>query len=337
MPDPAPATAPPQPGRPNNIDRLPGELRDRIDALLAEGVPQAEILDRMERPLADAGAPPLSSSGLSRYARRGERAQYWIEETRLLAEAVRARPPDAPGDGESARDIAPVARDMLRALVLAALVRETERKDEDGEAAPDPHTLDTLSRVLLRVERIEREARREERRKERRAAEQAEAEEPPPAAADGDDEPASTPWGRRARAKRLLRKIVKETYGHDMDAADAARSAQAWVEGTDLPATVRKEYFIAYGVLPAKGLEGYRRDVRLGRAGPPAIPEYVGARPGHPPPPPKLRGFIPELPEWGLGPLPEEARAAARAAYGAEAVPVLPESGVTARAAEAAA
>lgn len=327
------ADAPLQSGRPNNIDRLPEELRDRIDALLAEGVPQAEILDRMERPIAGAGAPPLSSSGLSRYARRGERAQYWIEETRLLAEAVRARPPDAPGDGESARDIAPAARDMLRALVLAALVRETERKDEDGEAAPDPHTLDTLSRVLLRVERIEREARREERR----AAEQAEAAPADEAAAaGGDDEPASTPWGRRARAKRLLRKIVKETYGHDMDAADAARSAQAWVEGTDLPATVRKEYFIAYGVLPAKGLEGYRRDVRLGRAGPPAIPEYVGARPGHPPPPPKLRGFIPELPEWGLGPLPEEARAAARAAYGAEAVPVLPESGVTARAAEAA-
>ena len=332
MPD--PAAAPYPTGRPNNIDRLPEELRDRIDALLAEGVPQAEILDRMERPIADAGAPPLSSSGLSRYARRGERAQYWIEETRLLAEAVRARPPDAPGDGESARDIAPAARDMLRALVLAALVRETERKDADGEAAPDPHTLDTLSRVLLRVERIEREARREERR----AAEQAEAAPADEAAAaGGDDEPASTPWGRRARAKRLLRKIVKETYGHDMDAADAARSAQAWVEGTDLPATVRKEYFIAYGVLPAKGLEGYRRDVRLGRAGPPAIPEYVGARPGHPPPPPKLRGFIPELPEWGLGPLPEAARAAALAAYGAEAVPVLPESGMTARAAEAAA
>ena len=65
MPNPTPVAAPPQSGCPNNIDR--------IDALLAEGVPQAEILDRMERPIADAGAPPLSSSGLSRYARRGER------------------------------------------------------------------------------------------------------------------------------------------------------------------------------------------------------------------------------------------------------------------------
>ncbi len=92
---PAPAAAPHPTGGPNNIDRLPDELRDRIDALLAEGVPQAEILGRMERPLADAGAPPLSSSGLSRYARRGERAQSWIEETRLLAPA-RARTPRTP-------------------------------------------------------------------------------------------------------------------------------------------------------------------------------------------------------------------------------------------------
>ena len=38
------------------------------------------------------------------------------------------------------------------------------------------------------------------------------------------------------------------------------------------------------------------------------------------------------LPIWGLGPVPEEARAAAAAAYGAEAVPVLPQSGATARA-----
>ena len=45
------------------------------------------------------------------YARRGERAQYRTEETRLLAGAVRARPPDAPGDGESARDIAPARAD----------------------------------------------------------------------------------------------------------------------------------------------------------------------------------------------------------------------------------
>ena len=330
------APAPPRTGRPNNIDRLPGALRDRIDALLAEGVPQAEILDRMERPLADAGAPPLSASGLGRYARRGERARYWIDETRLLAAAVRARPEGATGDGGGGADIAPAARDMLRTLVFAALVRESERLDADGEAAPDPQTLDTLSRVLLRVERIEREARRAER--EAREAEQAEAAPAaaPEEAADWDAEPAATPWGRRAKAKRLLRQIVKHTYGHDMDAADAARSAQAWVEGTDLPATVRKEYFVAYGVLPADGLEGYRRDERLGLAGPPAIPEYVGARPGHPPPPPKLRGFIPELPEWGLGPVPEEARAAAAAAYGAEAVPVLPQSGVTARAAEAA-
>ncbi len=325
MPDPYPAPALHTSGRPNNIDRLPEELRDRIDALLAEGVPQVEILDRMERPLADAGAPPLSSSGLSRYARRGERAQYWIEETRLLAEAVRARPPDAPGDGESARDIAPAARDMLRALVLAALVRETERKDEDGEAAPDPHTLDTLSRVLLRVERIEREARRDER--EDREAERAEA----AAAAE------PTPWERRERAGRMLRQVVKDVYGHDMDASDAARSAQAWVEGTDLPATVREEYFVAYGTLPPKCLATLAEQRRLGLSGPSAIPQFVGARPGHPPPPPKLRGFVPELPEWGLGPLPEAARAEAAAAYGAEAVPVLPESGITARAAEAAA
>ena len=38
-------------------------------------------------------------------------------------------------------------------------------------------------------------------------------------------------------------------------------------------------------------------------------------------PAPKLRDYIPELPERGLGPVPEAA-----AAYGAEAVPVLPES-----------
>ena len=232
---PAPAAAPYPAGRLNNIDRLPYELRDRIDALLAEGVPQAEILDRMERPLADAGAPPLSSSGLSRYARRGERAQSWIEETRLLAEAVLARPPDAPGDGESARDITPAARDMLRALVLAALVRETERKDADGEAAPAPQTLDTL----LRVERIERAAARRESREAEQAA--AAAAEP-------------TLWERCERARRMLRQMVKDVYGHDMDASDAARSAQAWVEGTDLPATVREKYFVAYGTLPPKRL-----------------------------------------------------------------------------------
>ena len=132
--------------------------------------------------------------------------ESWIEETRLLAEAVRAHPPDAPGDGESARDIAPAARDMLRALVLAALVRETERKDADGEAAPDPQTLDTPSRVLLR---IEREARREER--ESREAEQAEA--APAETADGDTEPASTPREHRVRAKRLLRKSSKLSCG----------------------------------------------------------------------------------------------------------------------------
>ena len=202
---------------------------------------------------------------------------------------------------------------MLRGLVLAALVRETERKDAYGEAAPGPQSLDTLSRGLLRVERIEREARREER--ESREVEQAET-----AAAE------PTLWERRERAHRMLRQVVMDVYGHDMDASDAARSAQAWVEGTVLPATVREEYFVAYGTLPPKCLATLVEQRRLGLSGPSAISQFVGARPGHPPP--KLRGHIPELPEWGLGPLPEAA-----AAYGAEAVPVLPGSSITARAA----
>ena len=61
-----------------------------------------------------------------------------------------------------------------------------------------------------------------------------------------------------------------------MDASDTARSAQAWVEGTDLPATVREEYFVAYGTLPPKCLATQRR---LGLSGPSAIPQFVARVP----------------------------------------------------------
>ena len=70
--------------RPSRIDRFPDEIRERINAMLRGGVPQREIMRRLEGPLREIGEEPLSGGGISRYAKRMAKVGRRIREYRAM-------------------------------------------------------------------------------------------------------------------------------------------------------------------------------------------------------------------------------------------------------------
>ena len=72
-------------GRLSRIQQLPADIKARLDELLRSGVSQKAILDQLAPLCESAGEPPISRSGLNRYATRME------AEARLDRAGIEAR------------------------------------------------------------------------------------------------------------------------------------------------------------------------------------------------------------------------------------------------------
>ena len=138
------------------IDQLPEDIRDLLHRLLREGVPQSEILRRLEPPLAAAGERPLSKAGLNRYATRMERMGARIREAREVASVWTAKFGDEP-TGEVGQQVVEMLRIMAFDLTL--------RADQDaggGEPALDADTINALALAVQRLERADAISKRRE-------------------------------------------------------------------------------------------------------------------------------------------------------------------------------
>ena len=130
----------------SRIQQLPVPIKERLDALLRAGVPQAEIL-RVTAPLLEArGEAPLSASGLNRYATRMEEIGQQIREAREAAAAWTAKFGETP-TGELGAHIIDILRKIAFDLARGA------HGAEDAE-----RQVETLSSLALTMQRLERAA-----------------------------------------------------------------------------------------------------------------------------------------------------------------------------------
>ncbi len=133
-------------GRMGRVQRLPQPIKDRLDELLRAGVPQRDILRRLEPLLAAAGERPLSAAGLNRYATRVERAGRRIREAREVADAWTAKFGAQPA-GEVGQHVV----ELLRVLAFEAALHH-------GDGDGGPVDAEQLNALALAVQRLERTA-----------------------------------------------------------------------------------------------------------------------------------------------------------------------------------
>ena len=138
-------------GRPSRIARLPREIREELNRLLQGGLTQAEIIQRLRRPLAEIGEKPLSRSGLSRYATKMETVGQHLRESRELADAWIAKLGQAP-TGDQGQLIIEIVKD----LTFRAVVNGSSIDPDDPDAGGEALTIDALKDLALTVQRLER-------------------------------------------------------------------------------------------------------------------------------------------------------------------------------------
>lgn len=190
-------------GRPSRIDGLPPEIRARLDALLRSGVTQREILRRLEGPLRDAGEPPLSASGLNRYASKMAEVGADLRELNAIADAWTSRLGEEPTGNVGALTI-----EVLRSLAFQA----TMRARQDSATADEGIDTAQIGELALAVQRLERSAglNLARERELRRAVATAAAEEAAQSA-----ERAARESGHALPAE-VLERIRRDVYGiHD--------------------------------------------------------------------------------------------------------------------------
>ena len=137
-------------GRMGRIRQLPPELRETIDQLLRDGVPQNEIRSRLEPLLAAHGEQPLSAGGLNRYSSRMEAVGQRLREAREVAAAWSARHGDRPETE--------LGQTMIQ--IVQTLAFEVSHKLASEDWSPD-ELLATLKDLALLAQRLE--ARRRDR------------------------------------------------------------------------------------------------------------------------------------------------------------------------------
>ena len=128
--------------RPSKIERLPEELRSRIDALLRQKVP----LDEIMAALADLGVENVSRSGLGRYKQKVDKIGEKLRQTREVSNALVEKLGDAP-EGKQQRLLV----EMMRSLVFDVLVAAGEASEAGTGASGltlDPMAVHFLARSL---------------------------------------------------------------------------------------------------------------------------------------------------------------------------------------------
>ena len=152
-------------GQMSRIEQLGADypdIKSRIDALLRGGVSQVAILQRLEPLLAEVGERPLSSAGLSRYAREMEAVGRDLRETRMIADAWTSKLGEEPSGNVGA-----FTNQILQTVALKA-ARRAWQMDEENDDGADIEMVGSLALTLQRLERAanlnvarEREIRKE--------------------------------------------------------------------------------------------------------------------------------------------------------------------------------
>ena len=132
-------------GRMGRIQQLPPEIKAYLDRRLREGAAQAAVIDETRTMLAELGEPPLSRSGVNRYATRMEKIGRRIREAREVSEAWIAKFGEEP-----AGDVGAMIVEMLRTLAFEAAHSAAE---SDG-----PVDTDMINDMALAVRRLEQAA-----------------------------------------------------------------------------------------------------------------------------------------------------------------------------------
>ena len=155
-------------GRMGRIQQLPPELRAYIDRRLREGATQTAIIRETRDMLAEADEPPLSRSGLNRYATRAQQAGRRIREAREAAAAWSRTFQEA-----DAGDIGSFTVEIIRTLAFDI----AQRSDAAIDEADEPASVEMLKDLALTLQRLERAGEmsaRRERELRREIAAQAE-------------------------------------------------------------------------------------------------------------------------------------------------------------------
>lgn len=155
-------------GRQSRIRQLPREIRELIDQLLRDGVPQNEIRRRLEPLLAERGEAPLSAGGLNRYATRMEAVGQRLREAREVAAAWSARHGDRP-ETELGQTMVQIVQTLAFEVSHKLASEETTTEDLLG-------SLNTLALLAQRLERAAEIGQRREREIRQSVAAEAEAE-----------------------------------------------------------------------------------------------------------------------------------------------------------------
>ena len=147
-------------GRMGRIKQLPPEIKAYLDRRLREGASQAAVIEETRAMLAELGEPPLSRSGVNRYAAQMEQVGQQFRESREIAEMWVARFGEEP-TGEVGQLIV----QMLHTLAFQTTLALTK-----GDAGPDPETLNELALAVQRLERAAEIGTKRERAWRRQAA-----------------------------------------------------------------------------------------------------------------------------------------------------------------------
>lgn len=141
-------------GKMGRIPQLPPKIKSKLDQMLRDGFAQAEIIRRLETPLAQIGEKPLSAAGLNRYATKVEGVGVRMRQAREVAEAWAAK------FGESESKLSSHIIEMLRVLIFEHTLQAAEEQNADGGegAAAAPVSQEVIAGLALAAQRIERAA-----------------------------------------------------------------------------------------------------------------------------------------------------------------------------------
>ena len=138
-------------GQPSRIEQLAGEhpeIKATVDEGLRGGASQQEILRRTDGPLRAVGEPPLSRSGLSRYATEVEEIGAELREIRAIADVWTAKVGERPTSEAGKLTI-----EILSTMAFKASMRAYRDAAADPDATIDTALIGELALAQYRLER----------------------------------------------------------------------------------------------------------------------------------------------------------------------------------------
>lgn len=135
-------------GRPSTIDLLPEDIRLELNAALRDRrLTQKEIRQTINPVLAERGQNPISKSAINRYSMQIEEKGSMMREAREAADAL------VGGLGEQkGTDLGRALSELVKTLTFDLVL--SGQGDDEGKS--EPLGVDTLNKVALIAQRIER-------------------------------------------------------------------------------------------------------------------------------------------------------------------------------------